>query len=565
MPIAHLLFTALLLFSAPKIMAEENLSPPQSFFNQQQDFLPINKAFSVMGEQASDGNILLNWTIAPGYYLYKSRFNFISDDVSVGDAVFPKGVIEDDPYIGKTEIYKDSVSIKLPIKKIEVSSASALLKVAFQGCAEAGFCYPPETIDVAIAINHHNISQPTTPQIVSNTIKTVPEHSALVYVLFAIIGGLILNLMPCVFPILSIKVLSFKASAENPRRLKIHGWVYTAGVVSCFVFIAMLLMYLRHAGAEIGWGFQLQNPPFIMALTILFFMMGLNLFGFFEIDLALSNKGHKLTQGHHLKASFFTGLLSVVVATPCTVPLMAPAIGFALTQSTIISLLIFASIGLGLALPFLILTHYPALISRLPKAGLWMQHVKQFLAFPLFLTAIWLLWVLGHQTSLNHALLVVIMCAVLAFAVWLWQLNYKKIMVVLLVMAGIAMYYGTQHEQRIDEPFTQARFDELRLAGEPIFINMTADWCITCLVNERLALSTSAVRTVIEQLNVRYLKGDWTNQNPEITAFLNKFNRSGVPLYVYYPAGANSKPILLPQLLTPNIVIETISSKTVQQ
>lgn len=561
MLIARLLFSALLLFSASSTVAEPNLVPS---FNQQQDFLPVNSAFAVMGEQTSDGDILLNWTIAPGYYLYKSRFNFISDDVSVGDAIFPKGIEENDPYLGKTEIYKNNLSIKLPIKKIAASASSALLKVTFQGCAEAGFCYPPETIDVSIAINHHSISRFTAPPTISNAIKAGPEHGVLVYVLFAIVGGLILNLMPCVFPILSIKVLSFKANTENPHRLKVHGWVYTAGVVSCFIFIAALLMYLRRAGAEIGWGFQLQNPPFIMALTILFFMMGLNLFGFFEIDLALSNKGQILTEGHHLKASYFTGLLSVAVATPCTVPLMAPAIGFALTQSTIISLLIFANIGFGLALPFLILTHYPALIARLPKAGLWMQHVKQFLAFPLFLTAIWLLWVLGNQTSLNHVLLVVVMCAVLAFAVWLWQLNYKKIMVVLLVMASIAVYYGTQHEQRIDEAFTQARFDELRLAGEPIFINMTADWCVTCLVNERIALSTSSVKNTLTRLGIHYLKGDWTNQNSEITAFLNKFNRSGVPLYVYYPAGANSKPILLPQLLTPNTVIETISSKTVQ-
>lgn len=528
--------------SAAKIISIEN--EPQ--------FLPVNDAFSVI--VTSDKNLLtLDWQIAEDYYLYKSQFKFSSNDFTVGYAALPAGEVINDPYIGNTEIYARSFSMQLPIEAVKKSS-DAHLTITFQGCAKAGFCYPPETITVPVNLDTTAI-----------TLNPSSAHASVwLYLLFALIGGLILNLMPCVFPVLSIKVLSFAKHSENPRHLKLHGWVYTAGVILSFIAIAALLMYLRAAGETIGWGFQLQNSIFISLLIILFFFMSLHLFGFFSIDVLfsrLSNHSHSLAQGHHLKASFFTGLLSVIVATPCTVPFMAPAIGFALTQSTFVALSVFAMLGLGLALPFLILTYCPNLIARLPKPGVWMEHLKQLLAFPLLLTAMWLLWVLGHQTNINHVITVGTLCVALTFVIWLWQLHYKKIVLSLLMISALvySLSFFTQ-QKKIDEPFTQLRFNELRTAGEPIFINMTADWCITCLINEKVALSTESVKNAFIAHKIHYLKGDWTNQNPEITAFLKTFNRSGIPLYVFYPPGNDSKPVVLPQLLTPTIVVDAISS-----
>jgi thiol:disulfide interchange protein DsbD len=535
---------------------EPAFSPLQqndSILKTQPAFLPVNEAFSVLVSEESARLLKLEWQVTDGYYLYKTRFKFASNDVQTGEAQFPPGEIVDDPYIGKTEIFTTSFVMHLPIDSIK-NKPDLNLQITFQGCAKAGYCYPPETITVPI--NNVNLT---------NAAHTRPIHVLGWYVLLAFLGGLILNLMPCVFPVLSIKVLSFAKHSENPHYLKLHGWIYTAGVVLSFIVIAALLMYLRAAGETIGWGFQLQNPVFIIALIILFFIMSLHLFGFLNLDKFLSgfsNHAHVLTQGHHLKASFFTGLLSVLVATPCTVPFMAPAVGFALTQSSVIALLIFAALGLGLALPFLVLTHCPSLIARLPKPGPWMVHLKQLLAFPLLLTAVWLLWVLGHQTGIHLLIKVILLGVAVGFGVWLWRLHYRKTLVVVAIIIGALCVYtaGITYHKPIDEPFTQARLDELRAAGEPVFINMTADWCITCLVNERVALSSNQFKEALTNNRIHYLKGDWTNQNPEITAFLKAFGRSGIPLYVYYPSGAYSMPILLPQLLTPDTVIEAITT-----
>lgn len=570
----HLLLLITCLLSAPLAWSEgaflsNQINKPT--LQTEQSFPPVNEVFSVIVTQKNNDYLTLEWKITDGYYLYKSRFKFESPDFAVGNAVLPMGEVVDDPYIGKTQIYTHNFDMQLPVDTVKKLTTANLI-VTFQGCAKAGFCYPPETITAPININTAALNNDSNQNNLAST-RTATTHistpSASLYLFFALIGGLILNLMPCVFPVLSIKVLSFATHSENPHYLKLHGFVYTAGVILSFIAIAGLLMYLRAAGATIGWGFQLQNPPFITSLIILFFLMSLHLFGFFSLEQLFSifstSKAHTFTQGHHLKASFFTGLLSVVVATPCTVPFMAPAIGFALTQSTVTALSIFSVLGLGLALPFLILTHFPQLIARLPKPGAWMEHLKQLLAFPLLLTAIWLLWVLGHQTSINHVITVSTLCVALTFAIWLWTLNYKKILIFLLAAAGFIYGINITQQKNVAEPFTQLRFNELRTSGEPIFINMTADWCITCLVNEKVALSSEDVKNTFAAHKVHYLKGDWTNQNPEITAFLKTFNRSGIPLYVFYPEGSLSEPMILPQLLTPAIVIDTVSTNKNKQ
>jgi thiol:disulfide interchange protein len=393
--------------------------------------------------------------------------------------------------------------------------------------------------------------------------------------LFALLGGLILNLMPCVFPVLSIKVLSLiNHATQSPEQLRRHGLVYTAGVLATFVLLAGALLALRAGGAEIGWGFQLQSPITVAVLAYVLFAMGLSLSGVVHFGYSLQGLGGNLAQRAGYSGSFCAGALAVVVATPCTAPFMGTALGFALTQPAAISLVVFLALGLGLALPFLLLTLSPRLIEWLPRPGAWMDTLKQALAFPVYATVAWLMWVLGQQvgpSGLFAALigLVLIALAVWSFSIWqtagTWGRRVAAAVAIASVTATAAAVAGLQTDRPTAaqtasatgiEPFSQRRLDELRAERRPVFVNMTAAWCITCLVNERVALSTDAVKSAFTSGNIAYLKGDWTNRNPEITRILERHGRSGVPLYLLYSGG--DEPVVLPQILTAATVLQEI-------
>ncbi len=395
-------------------------------------------------------------------------------------------------------------------------------------------------------------------------------------VLFAVFGGLILNLMPCVFPVLSMKALSLVQLKDKELvKARRHGLAYTAGIILSFALIAGVLIALKAGGAQIGWGFQLQNPAIILFLSYLFFLLGLNLAGFFEIDFGLANAGAKLTQNRGLSGSFFTGVLATIVATPCTAPFMGVAMGYALTQPAYVSITVFIALGLGLALPYLLLCYIPALRHKLPKPGHWMETFRQFLAFPMFASTCWLLWVLSQQTDHMGIFLAMLGLLALAFGIWLWKVRPQKktpksiVIVLSLAMFGFALStlvidrhvdtiaYG-ETATGLSEAFTQEKLDAYLKDGEPVFVNMTAAWCITCKVNEKVALSIPSTEKLFADHGIKYLKGDWTNQNPEITKFLESYGRSGVPLYVYYAAGKKQGDVL-PQILTPGIVEKTIT------
>ena len=396
--------------------------------------------------------------------------------------------------------------------------------------------------------------------------------------LFALLGGLILNLMPCVFPVLSIKVLSLiNHAGQSARQLRLHGLVYTAGVLVTFLGLAGALLALRAGGAEIGWGFQLQSPIAVAVIAYVLFAMGLSLSGVFHFGYSLQAVGGNLAHRTGLSGSFFAGALAVVVATPCTAPFMGTALGFALTQPAAVSLIVFLALGLGLALPFLLLTLAPQLVRRLPRAGAWMETLKQALAFPIYATVAWLMWVLGQQvgpSGLFAALMGLVLVALAAWSFSIWQTSgiWGRRVAAAVAIASVATtavaLAGLQRD-RVDaspttqaaaaagiEPFTQRRLDELRAENRPVFVNMTAAWCITCLVNERVALSTDAVKSAFAAGKIAYLKGDWTNRNPEITRILERHGRSGVPLYLLY-AGAD-EPVVLPQILTAATVLQEI-------
>jgi len=403
-------------------------------------------------------------------------------------------------------------------------------------------------------------------------------------VLYAFLGGLILNLMPCVFPVLSIKALSLVKIAEKEKSLaRRHGYAYTLGVVLSFLAIAGLLIVLQAAGAQIGWGFQLQNALVVSLLAYLLFIIGLNLSGFFEFHLGASNLGQKLTQGNGLKSSFFTGILATLVATPCTAPFMAGAIGFALTQSALVSLIIFGSLGFGLAAPYLVLAVSPATQRYLPKPGAWMDVFKQFLAFPMFASAAWLFWVAIRQTGATHALSLALGATLIAFAIWLFKRKpasapakfILRLLALVLLGLSILMPVGSvsmseSHAENMEnslafgEPYSKEKLAKLLEGDEPVFVEMTADWCITCKANHAVAINITATKELFREKKIRYLIGDWTNQDPEITKFLKSYGRSGVPIYVYYapPKGTGKSrpdPVILPQILTPGIVANAIN------
>lgn len=398
--------------------------------------------------------------------------------------------------------------------------------------------------------------------------------------ILAFLGGLILNLMPCVFPVLSIKVLHLvNHSGQSPSTVRLNGLAYAAGVVGSFLILAGLLLALRAGGAEIGWGFQLQSPAMVAGLAFLLFAMGLSLSGVVEFGASLAGLGGRYSGGSGLPGSFLTGVLATVVATPCTAPFMGAAIGFALAAPAAVALLIFVALGLGLAVPFLVLTLAPGLLSRLPRPGAWMEVLKQLLAFPVYATVAWLLFVLSQEVGPAGLFAALLGLVCVGFAAWTLRLislrtgpsrNAAQAGAALAALALLAVFLAVDRD-RTDgpqppigataaagwEPFTQARLDVLRQEGRPVFVNMTAAWCITCLVNERTTLSAEAVRGELQARDVVYLKGDWTNQNPEITRLLESHGRSGVPLYVLYPA--RGEPIVLPQILTQAAILDGLS------
>lgn len=398
----------------------------------------------------------------------------------------------------------------------------------------------------------------------------------------ALLGGASLNLMPCVFPVLSLKALHLLNQAQaSPREARLHGIFYTSGVLASFGLLGALLVVLKAGGAAIGWGFQFQSPRFVALVAYLMFAVGLSLSGLITVGGSAVGIGSSLAERAGYTGSFFTGVLASVVAAPCTAPFMGAAIGFALTQTPGILLAVFLALGLGLALPYLVLSHRPSLQRRLPRPGAWMETLKQFLAFPMYATAAWLVWVLAQQAGTRAVPIALGGMVAIAFSAWLLERTRSGNPQTRRIGSGIAAwvlssvlagsYLGIEaapggaiapNSSAADEnwePYSSERLASLRARGEPVFLNFTAAWCISCLVNERVALNHGSVTEAFRKAGIVYLKGDWTNGDPLITAKLAEFGRSGVPLYVHYPAGTNTAPAVLPQILTPEIVLTAIA------
>jgi thiol:disulfide interchange protein DsbD len=393
--------------------------------------------------------------------------------------------------------------------------------------------------------------------------------------LFAFAGGLILNLMPCVFPILSLKILGAAGQGgEDRTRIKNHGWVFALGVVLSFLALGGLLILLRAGGAQLGWGFQLQSPVFVALMAILFFGIGLNLMGVFEVGASLTRIGGRIGQSGGYGESLASGVLATVIATPCTAPFMGAALGFAITRSIPETLLVFGVLGAGMALPYLVLSLSPGLLERLPRPGAWMETLKQVLAFPMFATVIWLVWVFGQQSGMGGAAYLLSALLLISAAAWMVGRWHRTDLpsgrlarvgsVALLVGAVFLVLRGGAQEaplMAIEEgwmPFSQEEVDRTLAQGRPVFVDFTAAWCLTCQVNERVVLSKETIQKAFRDRNVALFKADWTRQDPEITAALERLDRNGVPVYALYRGQTGSLPHLLPALLTEQIVMDAL-------
>lgn len=405
------------------------------------------------------------------------------------------------------------------------------------------------------------------------------DLSVTLALLFALLGGVILNLMPCVFPVLSMKLFALvRAGAHSPRQMRLDAVAYTAGILVSFLIVGAALLVFRALGKEVGWGFQLQSPGFVLVLTLLLTLVGLNLLGVFSISAGpFAGIGARLAGRGGTGGAFFTGVLATVVATPCTAPLMAPALGYALSQSAVVALSVFLALGLGLALPYLLVGMIPALHRHFPKPGPWMDKLRKWLALPMFATVVWLLWVLRSQTApggLGVAVAGIIGLVILVVAakrigrigdgtgkILRWP-GYAALVLLVAgyqVWANNTLVYSDRWAGEADTQsglayeevaFSRARLAELRRLGKPVFLNFTATWCITCIITDRLVFETEEFGAFMRENGIVMMKADWTKPDDEIARMLESFGRSGIPFYVFYPANPNRPAVPLPEILT---------------
>lgn len=389
--------------------------------------------------------------------------------------------------------------------------------------------------------------------------------SLITALIFALIGGLILNLMPCVFPVISLKVLSFVSmGGSSPRKIRNHALVFTVGVIASFMLIALTIVLLKQAGNFVGWGFQLQSPLIVGLLSLVMVFISLVLITDNSFGESLTKLGNIGGSENGYYSSFLTGVLAVVVASPCTAPFMGAALGYALIQPSGETVPIFLSLSLGFSLPYLLLAANPKLIDFLPKPGDWMVTLKEFFAFPMLATALWLLWVFSLQVNQILVIFLLIAWLLLALNFWIFQKDYKTInKVIFLGISIFSMIYFLPETEDIETEkniiigsateWYEGIEDDLRNKNQPYFINFTAAWCITCQSNEITAFSKDGFKSLLEEKNIEYIKADWTNRNDAITRSLKKYGRSGVPFYVYWEPGFEN-PKILPAILTDQII-----------
>ena len=545
-----------------------------AYTQQQTQFLPVDEAYQLTLVADGEQRLMLQWVIAPEYYLYRHAFKVQASDSEsaiAANLVIPEGLAKTDEFFGDVEVYYDALEARVDLER---ATELAQVKVTYQGCADAGLCYPPETKSFLWHMASGEIQAgslaPTPSALDTGDDASSSAGIGLVAAIaFAFLGGIILNIMPCVFPILSLKALSFThGSADQHRRASL---VYATGVIVSFMALASVLVAIQQTGQLIGWGFQLQNTGFVIGLAYLFTVMGLSLNGLIHFGTSMMNVGQSLTEQDGDAGNFFTGVLAVVVASPCTAPFMGTALGYALTQPIVVTLIVFAALGAGMALPMVILSHSSAAVRALPKPGPWMDTAKNVLAFPLYLTSVWLLWVAGNQAGVNTMALALSGLVLLALAAYLYgDTTLRKGISIVLVTGAVFLAIPSDNKPGSDDSsrtlsdgqiaWSASVLDDYIERGDPIFVDVTADWCITCLANEAAVLFTPEMEQAFIDADIPYMIADWTDYDADIGRFVQSHGRSGIPLYVMYPRGIGSTPVILPQLLTRDIVMTAIEN-----
>ena len=564
--LSFFVLTCSMMLQSPIGQAQNSLA---AALQQQSEFLPVREAYRLDGALTADGQLRLYWQIAKGYYLYQHMFTVRQADASAPANLsisFPPALDKTDEFFGDVSVYYDEADLTATLPD---DATRLTLAITYQGCADARLCYPPETEHLLVDVVTSAVT-PTTFErepLGAASAPTSPNMTLLLALGLAFLGGLILNAMPCVFPILSLKVLSF--ATGDPGEHRRHGLAYLAGVVASFVLIASVLISLQSAGRWVGWGFQLQSTGFVIGLAYLFAVMGLSLSGLVLFGGRWMNLGAGMAAAPGTRGSFFTGVLAVVVASPCTAPFMGSALGYALTQPAFEALAVFAALGMGMAAPMVAISMSDTARRWLPKPGVWMETLKQVMAFPLYLTAVWLLWVAGKQSGVDTMAAAAAGLVMLALGLTLLRGGTTARIIGLICMVSAVMLGSVRGDATTSAgkgerdgivAWSPERLQTLRAQGTPVFVDVTADWCITCLANEQAVLFTDDMSRAFEAAGVTYMVADWTNYDPEIGVFVREHGRNGIPLYVMYPGNLQTAPAILPQLLTANIVTEALAS-----
>ncbi len=540
--------------------------------------LPPEQAFRFDALAQSPHQLLLRWTMPKGYYLYRDQTRLtLSDAAGLSlKPAWPAGTPHHDEHYGDVTVYFGELDLPVTVEGNLGDRRQLKLDASFQGCQQGGLCYPVMDRSVSIDLGGGSLSDDVgTPPAASPTIEPAGAPVSLGLIaalLLALGGGLVLNLMPCVLPVLSIKAVSVLESGESRRSARRHALFYSAGVLGSFAALGGGILALRATGHALGWGTQLQQPLVVGVLACVMLAVGLSMSGVVQFGTSLGNTGAVLASRSGPAGDFFTGVLAVVVASPCTAPFMGSALAYAFAAPMLSALLVFLALGLGLALPFLAIGFVPALARLLPKPGRWMETLKQVLAFPMYLTAAWLVWVLANQRGADAVGLVLVAMVLLAMTLWWFERSrsrgtISRLAVVLLALATLVPMLLLSQVPRPSRSavteqgvvaYSPQKLTELRAAGTPIFVDITADWCVTCKANEHTVLDTQSFRNLLKRTGAVYMKGDWTDVDPTISAFLQKYHSPGVPLYVVFPknGGAGRQ---LSTVLTSSLVEQALT------
>lgn len=596
--------------------------------------LPPEQAFRMEAIADGGSRLLLRATPARGYYLYRDKISLRLENaagIQLGKPAFPAARDHRDEHFGAVKVYFDEAEIPIPLERSGSGSQpqELTLHIGWQGCQQDGICYEPMRKSFRLALPAiddtrqtqasavETAAAPTTnggaPEatdtpagtmdtadaaIASDTATTTPtaarppaESSAspaqgsqrkpiglLAALLLALAGGLILNLMPCVLPVLSLKALSLAQSGESPAHARRHALWYTLGVLSAFALLGGIVLALRQQLLADGmsWGFQLQTPWVVATLALVVFALGLSLSGLWYAQFTAPRTGMALSQKSGHTGDFFTGVLAVVLATPCTAPFMGAALAYAFIAPAGIAMLVFLMLALGLALPFLLIGFIPALARFLPKPGAWMETLKQLLAFPMYATAAWLVWVLVQQRGADAFGLWALAAIALTLTLWAWtraRTLSQRWLLALALPALLASLWAVHGIQRLPMLRSEAAENStaatgrvsyspellarLRSEGRAVFVNITADWCVTCKANERAVFAREGFQSALSETGVVYMVGDHTDVDPKISAFLREHGAVGLPLYVVYPA-SGAAPQILPVVMTPDIARQAL-------